>query len=98
MRYIIGIYKPETEAVTPLEEGKMADPETLLLYASIFEKPRRDYLNGPMRPASEICLAAAQALRFMANKHKITPDGPPCPMCGFKIDSKEPLPFSYDDR
>ncbi len=44
----------------------MNDPETLLTYASIFEKPRREFKGGPLNPPSEICLAAAKALRFYA--------------------------------
>ena len=40
--------------------------ETLKTYASIMEKPRRYQHNGPLYPAPEICIAAAQALRFQA--------------------------------
>lgn len=48
------------------------DPETLELYASIFEKPRRVEVKRPtgtewhLTPAGEPCVAAARALRFLA--------------------------------
>ena len=42
--------------------------ETLRLYASIFAKPRRDYANGPLHPPHDADLAAAEALRFMADE------------------------------
>jgi hypothetical protein len=45
----------------------MDDPEVLRTYASIFEKPRRDYAGGELRPASPACLAAAKALKFLAD-------------------------------
>ena len=42
-------------------------PETLRLYASIFEKPQREVRGGLLRPPSGLCLAAAAALRMQAN-------------------------------
>ena len=43
-------------------------PETLRLYADIFLKPRRDNPRGLLLPLLEIDLAAAEALRFMADE------------------------------
>jgi hypothetical protein len=43
------------------------DPAVVLrLYASVFEKPRRDPVNG-MHPPSEFCTAAAICLRIIAD-------------------------------
>jgi hypothetical protein len=43
-------------------------PETLRLYADIFLKPRRDNPRSPLLPVPDVDLAAAEALRFMADK------------------------------
>lgn len=42
------------------------DPATLRLYASVFEKPRRERKGGALYPPTEFCLAAAVALRERA--------------------------------
>lgn len=42
------------------------NPETLRLYAAIFEKPWHDANGGGPYPVPESSLAAARALRFMA--------------------------------
>lgn len=52
----------------------MPNPETLVLYASILEKPYMDcerskeYPNGRLRPAVEINRIAAEALRRWAEQ------------------------------
>lgn len=43
-----------------------AKPETLRTYALIFESPKECH-DGRVRPASQACKAAAEALRFQAD-------------------------------
>lgn len=43
------------------------DPETLRTYAAIFDLPRRSHPNGTLHPPTEICRAAAIALRLQAD-------------------------------
>lgn len=54
------------------------DHELLLLYASIYEKPRR--YEGKLNPPSDICLATAKALRELYALR--TDRSPICPLCG----------------
>jgi hypothetical protein len=56
----------------------MTRAATLRTYAEIFRKPRRDPATGALRPPTEICLAAAEALEFQADEQENAvraPDG-----------------------
>jgi hypothetical protein len=46
-------------------EGTEAD--TLRTYAAVFELPWRDRVGGELFPPTEACVAAAKALRFLAD-------------------------------
>ena len=55
-------------------KGASAVPETLRTYASIFEHPRRHEAGGSLYPPSEICIAAARALRLQADLLELAKD------------------------
>ena len=50
------------------------NPETLRLYADIFAMPRRVDRSSELIPPSEPCLAAARALRYMADQIELQPE------------------------
>ena len=51
----------------PSETQMTDNPETLRLYAAMFEKPWHDANGGGPYPVPESSLAAARALRFYAD-------------------------------
>lgn len=76
-------------------------PETLRLYADIFELRRRDPVNSQMLPAPSICMEMAQCARIVADAiERDDPNLPPgwrnvpkvehvtCEYCGLDVTSK----------
>jgi len=66
------------------------EPETLRTYAKIFDLPRRQERGGPMLPPTELCAAAAVALRFMADAlagHPAPPAGRPDSPSGQRVEA-----------
>lgn len=59
--------------MTLMHEGKVS---TLRTYAVIFRSKRRCPTTGALMPISEISLAAAEALEFMADDLELTHERP----------------------